>query len=192
MPTDISYLQVNMWGLIGTLLAVIALFLSLRNASRIGSKIIMTKLDLIIINPIQFAEWFSGKTKDQIKDHILYFNLQTTLRNFGGNSGSIDKPTLIITVNPSVQIKVSPIRSYFEPADKANVNAWKNQSIQQEASWFLKSGQILNEEIIYVIDNMDDLFLMVDSYSNLKYSIEYTDNYGKNKRQEITSIFVEK
>jgi hypothetical protein len=182
----------NFWGLIGSATGILALVVSTINWRHSMPKIIITKLALVRKNPMQINEWFAGKSADQIRDHIMDFQLNIVLKNMGAAPGSIQKPTLVFSTQSGAKIRIDPYKAYSEPADKLSPAAWKFKSKEQENSWKLGGDEIIEDDIKYVIENVDDLYMLVDNYTTTSYSIEYSDNFGKHYHRAITSVFEEK
>jgi len=182
--------QANIWGIIGTLLGGVALGISLANQRSSRPRLVITKLDLVRKSPPQVSEWFEHKSKEGMRDHILYFELNISMRNESTSSFSIGKPTLVFSLPSGKQLRLRPYRAH-EAADKTNASAWNSKGSQLETVWEFKGSQMLDDEIRYVVENMVDLYEIVDNYSLTTYSIEYTDNRGRKHTRDITSVFEE-
>lgn len=192
MPQETNFLQTNIWGIVGAFSGVIALIISFLNWGRSRPKIVVTKVSLVRKNPMQIAEWFNSKSKDQIRDHILDFDLHIVIINKSSSSGSIEKPRLVFSTHSGKKISIAPYKAYSEPADKLNPAAWKFKSKELETTWKLEGGEIVEDDIKYVVENADDIYEIVDNYTVTAYLIEFTDNFGKIHKMPISSVFEEK
>ena len=186
-----TFWQANIWGIIGTLLGFFALLASFIGSYHSRPKLALSKLDLIRKNPMQISEWFGHRTKEQMRDHILYFELNVTIKNDGTRPCSVEKPSLILSLPSGKKIRLEPYKAHSEAADKTNESAWNTRLARTETAWELKGRQALSDEIRYVVQDIDDLYDIVNGYSATRYSIQYSDNLGKKYSKRIASVLEE-
>ncbi|MDR3558600.1 MAG: hypothetical protein P4L61_03645 [Candidatus Pacebacteria bacterium] len=183
--------QMNIWGIAGTLLGVFGISVSLSNWSNSRAKVVITKLDLVRKNPEQVAQHYEHISKDRMIDQTLDFELNIAMRNKGNGSCSIGKPLLVFSLPSGKKIKISPFKAHYDVADKTDETSWNSKRSLETAAWKFEGRQILEEEVRYVIGNIDDLYEIVDNYNLTGYSIEYSDNLGRNHRKKIGSVLEE-
>jgi hypothetical protein len=183
-----TFWQANFWGIVGTASGALGLFISWLNWNYSKPKIEISELKLFRRKPEQINEWYSGKTKDQMRNHILDFELHTVIKNKKGGSGSIEKPLLIISApNNFKEISINPRTKYYESI-KIDSSTSETRTIDQGKAWNLEGGQTINDEIEYSVNNVDDLYDVVTNYKELNYSIRYRDNFGNEHIIKITEI----
>ena len=181
---DNLFWQANFWGIVGTTTGIFGFFISLLNWRYSKPKIKIAKLYLETTSPKRISEWYLNKTEEQLRGHLLHFKLHVILKNKGGGNGSIEKPFLLVSVPQNYN-------RIFKGCKKIVL---KPQVRDSGVAWNLTGGETQNDEVEYYIwgqSNARDLISAAKNYEQLKYAIEYKDNFGYKYCRKIKEIIYE-
>ncbi len=194
MPTTTDqFLDANLWGYIGTLTGIIALFMSWRTSNYSKPNIRIAKLTLVRRNAKEMDRWSTNTTtKDQMRNYIITHKIQIKLRNKKGGSGSIDKPMLVISTPNLGRIRIKPRTKEYERV-QINSNTSSTETIDMGEEWHLNGGEIISDELEYIIHNDEEkLFEILKNYDRLEYAVEYYNNSGKLFTKKVTDFVDER
>jgi hypothetical protein len=194
MPTTTDqFLDANLWGYIGTLTGIIALFMSWRTSNYSKPNIRLAKLTLVRRNAKEMDRWSTNTTtKDQMRNYIITHKIQIKLRNKKGGSGSIDKPMLVISTPNLGRIRIKPRTKEYERV-QINSNTSSTETIDMGEEWHLNGGEIISDELEYIIHNDEEkLFEILKNYDRLEYAVEYYNNSGKLFTKKVTDFVDER
>ena len=193
---DNNFWQANFWGIVGTISGTLGLFISWLNWRY--SKPSISIAELILTRPRErnIKECFKDKSEKNLEHNFIEYKLKIRLRNKKGGAGSVEKPYLVITVYSKkfslfhrwwTYIKLKPQTSHIETT-QISPNVSNYEIIRHGEAWNFAGGQIIDDELEYRTRNARDLLSVVSNYENLKYSIEYHNNFGKRFRKDIEVI----
>jgi len=182
--------QATFWGIIGTVSGALGLIVSWLNWRYSKPKIKMAELCLEIYKPEWVQSSYNIANKENLRSHYLPFKLSVVLKNKKGGSGSIEKPILVLIIPENgkflfikffKKVFIKPRTKYYNGSDFSDSGV----------AWNLKGGETINDELEYDLHGDGDIEKMIrviKNYKNLRYFIEYSDNFGRKYNSEIKNI----
>jgi hypothetical protein len=181
-----SFWTANFWGILGTVTGVTGVIVSWLNFKYSKPQIEIEELQLEVPS---WAKNWEGKSIEELKSRYIDFELEIILRNKKGGQGSIDKPNLILNFPDKKQknIILKPITEHNE-YERESDSVLKISTIKHGRTYYLNGGQKIDDNLRYDCRNPQDIHDYIQYYSNIKYLIEYKDNFGKKYNTKIKKI----
>ncbi len=190
-----TFWQANFWGILGSITGIVGLIVSWFSFKYNTPKITVEETHLII--PDWVARDWNGRILEELKNSVLEFELEITVRNERGGSGSIDKPVLLISIPEKTVwrfftkrriIKIQPVTEHTE-WEKESENVTKAWVERHGRAFNLSGGEKVDEKLTYQTYRFPkNIMDYVNNFDNAKYYIEYRNNFGKKRREKIKNI----
>jgi hypothetical protein len=196
----ISYFEnpfwhINFWGILGTISGLLGIMLGWVSFKYNKPKIEIEEAILTIPNWVK-RDWV-GRPISQLTNNVLEFELDVVVRNERGGSGSISKPQLklyfpaknkFILLKNYKSILIKPITEHVE-YEKESESVTKFWTERHGRAFNLTGGEKIDERLTYRVSRNPQLISdYVKNIDVIKYSLEYTNNFGKTIEKRISRL----
>ncbi|HZP55808.1 MAG TPA: hypothetical protein VFB03_03510 [Candidatus Saccharimonadales bacterium] len=189
-----GFFQANFWGILGSVAGLAGLFISWLSF-RYNIPKVQVESTLLVTPPPEIVTRSQGKSLAELENQLIPYELEISVRNKRGGSGSIDKPMLVIKTpvkkhwwNPSKKIEVPPITERPE-MERVSETRWNTWIERHGRSFNLGGGEKIDDRLEYLIRRPENVHLIVNNYERLRYFIQYRDNRGKLHHDRIKKNF---
>lgn len=193
-----AFWQANFWGILGSITGIVGLIVSWFSFRYNTPKIKVEDTHLIV--PDWTARDWKGHTLEQLKNSVLSFELEISVRNERGGAGSIDKPALLITIPEKVifrfltkrrTIRIFPVTEHTE-YERESENTIKTWVERHGRAFNLSGGEKVDAKLTYQTYKFpQNIMDYVNNFEEARYYIEYRDNFGKSRKEKIKNIINE-
>jgi len=190
-----NFWEANFWGILGSIAGLAGLIISWISFKYNTPKIEIEEMHLIV--PDWVARDWKGHSIEQLKNSVLEFELEITVRNGRGGSGSIDKPTLSIRIPEGKKfkffknykfIRIKPITEH-EESERESESITRIWTERHGRAFNLSGGEKVDAKLIYQTYRYpQNIFDYINNYDEARYFIEYRDNLGKKSKLEIKNV----
>lgn len=188
-----TFWQANFWGIVGTASGLLGLVISWLNWQYSKPKIELVKLEL----DTPRYKGFLKQTKR--KEYWEIYTLHIRFRNKKGGSGSVEKPSLIVKypqgkkflfIQNYKEYRLNPRTEHSKQhrVDSHNsLSTYEIEVIRHGEAWNIGGGGMVDDELEYIFKH-EDFYILAQNSTELKYFIEYHNNFGTKFYKEIISV----
>lgn len=137
-------------------------------------------------------EWFRQRMAErpnEWRDSVFEFRLLFDVRNRSSGSGSIDKPTLVISVAGSKRNVAVPPRTKHHDYIPENSNTTRIDETDLGGTIFLAGGDAKKVELEYWFHPDEEAArMLLGNLDNLRYAIKFSNNLGRETVIAVSDI----
>ncbi|MEO6078124.1 MAG: hypothetical protein ABIP54_05025 [Candidatus Andersenbacteria bacterium] len=192
--------QATFWGILGAITGIIGAMAGAIGfvVSWLSFRYNIPKIEVETAILLLPGDWLISRSKTEsdhdLKNSILEFELEISVRNKRGGSGAIDKPTLIIQTPIRKKwfqllrsLVIKPITQHQE-SEQVSENTSNIWTVRHGRSFNVAGGEKIDDRLKYRLrgeDRFEDIRLVANNFQKLKYFIKYRDNRGRLHRDMI-------